>query len=301
MSEDFLVQSGASLTRLANLAKVIDAGGVSAAAQIDGPNASNQSLYSKQMAELEKAFGKRLFTKDGRGRKPTLVAKQLAATYSAFSSSVEALIRDSQGRNSVVRIGAGDSVYKWLLLPEISKLEGSFKSVSFELRNLRTKDVIAQVQSGEVDIGIAELRELPSGIEAMDLRRMEFGLYYHLDTFGKCEIEQVLRKDRLLGLGNAGTYVRNCHDMQKRFGLPQRFWLTFDSLPMVADSMVQAKATAFLPLEMESDLKKAGFVCIHSKDIDNLSRSYSLLLSKYSSRIKARVRDVAGKLVNLVQ
>jgi len=117
MAEDFLVQSGVSLGRLANLAKVIEAGGVAAAARLDGPNQDNQSLYSKQLADLERAFGKSLFLKDGRGRKPTLVAKQLASAYTAFADSVSELLRDASGQEAFIRIGAGDSVFKWLFLP----------------------------------------------------------------------------------------------------------------------------------------------------------------------------------------
>ena len=297
MNNDFLAQSGVSLSRLANLAKVIEAGGVSAAS---GGDPSTQSLYSRQMGELEDALGKRLFTRDGRGRKPTIVAKQLATVYAAFSQSVGELIGDSQGRESVLRIGAGDSVYRWILLPALQRVQDRFPGIAFEFKNLRTQSVIDQIQSGAVDIGIAEMRTMPSGINARDLRNLEFGLYYHLDTFGECDVGECLSRKKLIGLGGSGSYVRNCHNQQGREGLEERFWLTFDSLPMIANSMVQADASAFLPIEMEEDLREKGFECIKGPEMSDFSRKYSLLIDKYSSRIRRTVLDVSDALVDVL-
>lgn len=291
------MKKGVSLSRFDSLAKVIKAGGVTAAADGDS---NTQSKFSRQIGDLDDALGERLFVRDGRGMRPTLAAKQLAAAYSAFEAAVDDLVLESKGRDSVVRIGAGDSVFKWMLLPVMASLEGQFRSVSFELHNLRTQAVVDSVISGTVDIGVAELRTNFAGITASELRTLEFGLYYDAESFGDCETADVLKAGKLIGLSGRGSYVRNCHEQQRKFGCSERFWLTFDSLPMVAGSMVQSKASAFLPIEMKDDLEEQGFRCIQDTDMIGFSRKYSLVLNKHTHRIRHKVAEVAGALENLV-
>lgn len=297
MNKHFLTQTGVSLSRLESLSKIIADGGVTAAAAGDP---STQSKYSKQMSDLERVFGKEtLFTPDGRGRKPTLVAKQIAAAYASFESAVNDIVSASQGQASVIKIGAGDSVFKWMLLQKVPILEGRHPSVSFELQNLRTQTVIEGIQSGEIDLGIAAIRRSVTGVSAVPLRRMEFGLYFHRETFGECDMREVLKRGKLLGLDGQGSYVRNCHEQLQKFGCPEQFWLTFSSLPMVADSMIQSKASAFLPMEM-ADAVKDGFGVISTDDMHSFSRSYNLLLSEHNLPIREKVGEVAETLKKVI-
>src|SRR3954466_9034072 len=63
MFEKLFTQSGLSLDRLKTFAEIVNAGGISAAAQSD-PN--RQSQFSRQLKELERYFGIEL-VKRGRG------------------------------------------------------------------------------------------------------------------------------------------------------------------------------------------------------------------------------------------
>lgn len=286
MSENVLSKGGISISRLETLSKVIEKGGVSAAAEGDP---STQSLYSRQLSELEGAIEKELFVRDGRGKKPTSLGKQLASVYETFSFAVSELVSASSRDCSIIRIGAGDSVYQWILLPAIRRLEGAFPSLSFEFKNLRTDDVLSEIRAGGIDIGIAETRKVEKGVQSNELRRLEFGLYYPEEYGNGVTIQQCLSKGKLIGLNGTGSYVKNCRRQQKKAKVPESFWLTFDSLPMVANSMIQSRAAAFLPLEMEDELKERGFECISGSELSEFSRRYSILVNEYSRKIRESV------------
>lgn len=294
MSENVLSKGGISISRLESLSKVIEKGGVSAAAEGDP---STQSLYSRQLSELEDAIGKQLFVRDGRGRKPTSLGRQLASVFETFSFAVSELVSASSTGGSIIRIGAGDSVYQWMLLPAIRRLEGAFPSLSFEFKNLRTDDVFTEIRAGGIDIGIAETRRVEKGVQSNELRRLEFGLYYPEEYGSAVTLQECLSKRKLIGLNGMGSYVKNCRRQQKKANVPEAFWLTFDSLPMVASSMIQSRATAFLPLEMEDDLNEQGFACIKGSELSEFSRRYSILVNEYSRKIRKSVVSVHDAMV----
>ena len=51
---------------------------------------------------------------------------------------------------------------------------------------------------------------------------------------------------------------------------------------------------------MERDLKEKGFECIQGSEMKDFSRKYSLLIDKYSSRIRRTVLDVSDALVDVL-
>lgn len=114
MFEHLFAERGLSLDRLKTLIEVAKAGSIAAAARGDS---ARQSLYSRQIKELEEFFGVELAARRG---------KVLALTRSGWelvrlASESLCLLDDfkSRSRNLPYRftIGAGDSLHAWWLLP----------------------------------------------------------------------------------------------------------------------------------------------------------------------------------------
>src|SRR5947209_7859468 len=119
MYENLFAQSGLSLERLKTFREIVAAGGITAAAG-DDPN--RQSQYSRQLKELEKYFGAELLK---RGRGPAELTEAGQRLYEIIGHTLSALEEfrlTCAGQPVELRIGAGESVIQWLLLPRLPAL-----------------------------------------------------------------------------------------------------------------------------------------------------------------------------------
>src|SRR5438552_11425135 len=107
MVAQLLQEGGLSLDRLQSFCLVAQAGGVTKAAKGDP---AKQSLFSRQVKELEEFFGTELIRRKGRGIALTecgarlnTIARDCFAAFSDFKS-------DCKGRPVEVVIGTGETV-----------------------------------------------------------------------------------------------------------------------------------------------------------------------------------------------
>src|SRR5271157_5483505 len=113
MFAELLREGGLSLDRLRSFCLVAQAGGVTRAAKGDP---ARQSLFSRQIKELEEFFGTELIRRKGRGivltdagARLNLIARECFASLLDFKSQCK-------GRPVEVVVGTGESVIQWLLM-----------------------------------------------------------------------------------------------------------------------------------------------------------------------------------------
>ncbi|WP_418386216.1 LysR family transcriptional regulator, partial [Akkermansia sp.] len=151
MFEHLFAERGLSLDRLKTLIEVAKAGSIAAAARGDS---ARQSLYSRQIKELEEFFGVELAARRG---------KVLALTRSGWelvrlASESLCLLDDfkSRSRNLPYRftIGAGDSLHAWVVAPVLADIQQRGLPWLFALENLRNSEIPLKLQNMDVDFGI---------------------------------------------------------------------------------------------------------------------------------------------------
>ena len=151
MFEHLFAERGLSLDRLKTLIEVAKAGSIAAAARGDS---ARQSLYSRQIKELEEFFGVELAARRG---------KVLALTRSGWelvrlASESLCLLDDfkSRSRNLPYRftIGAGDSLHAWVVAPVLADIQQRGLPWLFALENLRNSEIPHKLQNMDVDFGI---------------------------------------------------------------------------------------------------------------------------------------------------
>jgi len=167
MSKSLLSRKGVSLERLGSLLEVAQAGGIMAAAQGD-PN--RQSLYSRQIRELEKAIGASLLDRTITPHQLTPRGAMLEQIFREFAKGFGELVAEAADESPAVRVGAGESVIEWLLLPALggSAAKGDFR---FVFRNLTSRAAAQAVRTGRVDIGVLTKHHLPGDVGTADLHR----------------------------------------------------------------------------------------------------------------------------------
>src|SRR5439155_20159002 len=140
-----LQEGGLSLDRLQSFCLVAQAGGVTKAAKGDP---AKQSLFSRQIKELEEFFSTELIRRKGRGvalaeagERLNIIARECFASLSEFKS-------ECKGRPVEVVIGTGDSVIQWLLMPRLAEIRQRILHVRLKFLNLPTTAAVIPLTYG---------------------------------------------------------------------------------------------------------------------------------------------------------
>src|SRR5205807_9531937 len=139
MFENLFANSGLSLERLKTFREIVAAGGITAAARDDS---NRQSQYSRQLKELEKYFGAELLR---RGHGPAELTDAGQRLYEIIGHTLSALDEfrlTCAGQPVELRIGAGESLIQWLLLPRLSGLTTAHPRLSVTFKNLKTDEIL---------------------------------------------------------------------------------------------------------------------------------------------------------------
>src|SRR4051812_48478448 len=110
MVADLLSESGLSLERLQSFCRVAEARGVTRAAQGDP---TKQSLYSRQIKELEQFFGAELMRRKGRGIVLTTAGQRLHSIAREQFAALRDLKAECRAQPFEIVIGAGESFIQW--------------------------------------------------------------------------------------------------------------------------------------------------------------------------------------------
>lgn len=142
---------GISLERLRSFSEVVRAGGISQAA---GGDPVKQSLFSRQIKELETALGTSLFDRSTVPHRANEAGQRLAALAEEFFGGVtEVMTSASEGQERIV-IGAGESILKSLMIPLIGRARKTLPKTCFVFRNLTSKRILAELTARRLDLGV---------------------------------------------------------------------------------------------------------------------------------------------------
>ncbi len=164
---------GLSLDRLRSFLEVADAGGHAAAAP---GNPGRQSQLSRQLGELETALGQVLFVRRGRRLEITPAGTALARVVRELDQGLHDVAAAERGP-ARVRLGAGDSVLQWLVLPRLPKLLPALEGVELELGALDSDGVAAALQDGRIDLGLLRASEATPELKAARLGRVSYAVF----------------------------------------------------------------------------------------------------------------------------
>ena len=159
MFEHLFAERGLSLDRLKTLIEVAKAGSIAAAARGDS---ARQSLYSRQIKELEEFFGVELASRRGKVLALTGAGGELVR----LASESLCLLDDfkSRSRNLPYRftIGAGDSLHAWVVAPVLASIQKRGLPWLFALENLRNSEI---GKPGHLLHGLCAVRSCSPGRE----------------------------------------------------------------------------------------------------------------------------------------
>src|ERR1700722_16330335 len=142
MFVEMLSKGGISLDRLHNFCRIAEAGGITKAA---GGDAGKQSLYSRQIKELETFFGAELKVRRGKGMVLTEAGRHLARLTRAHLIGLADFQRTARNMPQSISIGSGNSVIEWILVPHMAALMKALPEARFECHADRTRAIVARL------------------------------------------------------------------------------------------------------------------------------------------------------------
>lgn len=166
---------GLTLERLQSFFEVANAGGYARAAE---GNPVRQSQMSRQVRELEEAFGGRtLFERRGRGVVLTAAGERLVAVVREMQAGFSDVQRRDEDEPLRFSFGAGDSVLQWWVIPRLGDLSRRVPRAVPSLVSLSSAAVVAQLEGAQIDFGLVRAGEVPKGLASRPLGEIEYALY----------------------------------------------------------------------------------------------------------------------------
>ena len=165
--------TGISIERLQTLCAVVEAGSIAGAA---GPDPNRQSQFSRQLKELEKALGTSLFNRIGKALLPNEQGRSVALASQTLFASLDEVVNAALAKADTIRMGAGESVLRWWIMPHLGELMAGQPPLRFELQNCRTEVALREVRTGAMDIIIVRADSATDGLQKEVICNVRFVL-----------------------------------------------------------------------------------------------------------------------------
>lgn len=170
-----LARRGISLDRLNTLVMVADKGSIAAAAGKD--NLTRQSQFSRQLKELESCFEQKLTERRGRVLALTAAGLRLAALAREQFLALDRFASESGNTRTAVRIGAGESILCWLLIPALTTMEPKNPMLQWQFFNLQAEDIQNRLMDQRLDFGILRAASSASRLRCVKLGSLDNVLF----------------------------------------------------------------------------------------------------------------------------
>jgi DNA-binding transcriptional LysR family regulator len=283
MSKNLLSTSGLSFERLRAFLEIAEARGISRAAR---GNPNRQSQLSRQLAELEAFFGTPLVSR-GRGVAFSLTetGRRLKAIAAQQFTALEELKQQPVRGALTIRIGAGEILLTWLVIPALATVPSLPENLRLSLLNRRSVDIIAGVSDGTLEVGLIHREPPPVGLRWVPLGTITRVLVrpVALNRFAKGTMPLAVMEE-------AGRDEHSSGPQLTVSGKPTFFCSSYHQM---RDLVNRGYCAAVLPRFMVQDFSPHDF---HSDPLRQAKADWRLQVLVNPKLIEHR--PVAAKLVN---
>ncbi len=282
MFAELLSEGGLSFDRLQSFCLVAQAGGVTKAAKGE---ANKQTLYSRQIKELEEFFGVELMRRKGRGivltaagERLNVLARECFASLLDFKSGCKSLPME-------IVIGAGESIIRWLLMPKLAEAQRSLPKARLKFLNLPTGEIVRRLADGVIDFGVVRKDAVGRGLRTASLGTIGYSLF--LPAGAKAEQdEKVLDGLPLATLEGEGRFRQELAAVARRHRFRLNIQLECSSFPLVATALETGGMAAVLPSIAGVELGRTGIREVKAAPLKSFGREICLAWNPRLLRIR---------------
>jgi len=297
MFKKLLSQSGLSLDRLLTFCLVAEAKGVTRAAKGDPVK---QSLYSRQVKELEEFFGVELVRRKGRGIVLTSAGQRLHTMSRDQFAALTDFKADCQNEPLEIVYGAGESIIRWLLLPRLGAVGEKLPGIRYKFLNMTSSETIRHLREGLIDLGIVRKDKLTPPLKGVILGTLKFSLFIppnmEAGTRG-LRGPTVLESIPLAVLEGNGDFRQELTRAAEKYNLHLNIKIECSSFPIIAQSISQGLAGGILPRLAAQELQKIGLREVEASALETLERELCLAWNPRHFRIRTALEKARSACV----
>jgi DNA-binding transcriptional LysR family regulator len=167
-------QSGLSLERLRALVEVGARGSIARAAENDP---ARQSLYSRQIKELEDFFQTGLVERQGRGIRLTSAGRELARISRFFLLGLSNFQRGCLAEGQTYRIGASATFLSSFLVPALAEPRRAQSGIHFAVEPVSEEDIERRLHDLTLEFGVVSREELSRPLQLSPLGSVQLHLW----------------------------------------------------------------------------------------------------------------------------
>ncbi len=299
MVSELLQQGGLSFDRLQSFCLVAEAGGVTKAAKGDP---ARQSLYSRQIRELEEFFGVELIRRKGRGITLTEAGASLHVIVREHFAALSDFKNQCKGQPVEVAIGAGDSIIQWLLLPRLGEIRKGSPQVRFKFLNLTTDEAVKRLADGMIDFALVREDAVARPLQSTPLGVMGYSLFIPQNlksAVGPKENLKLLDNLPLATLEGEGSFRGMLADIAKRQKSGLNIQVECSSFTLAARAVSEGNVAAILPAIAASELQSTAVIQIRPGFLRHFDRKMCLASNPRLVRIRPVLQHVETTLAQL--
>ncbi len=259
MFENLFDLGGLSLDRLRNFCLIAEAGGIARAAEGDP---AKQSLFSRQIKELESFFGVELKRRQGKGIVLTDSGMRLARIAREQFKALSDFQNECQNEPITLTIGSGNSIIEWMLLPKLGAIQAALPNVTIDLVDQRTADNVRGLTEMTIDIAIVRKDAVSSPLKSSPLDSLEYALFVPRRLMKReMELRGIL-ETLPLATSKGGSFREFLDSSTARAKLPLNVTLSCASFTQAARAARSGRYCAILPNIAAVDLPEPDFLRI---------------------------------------
>lgn len=292
MIDDLLQHGGLSLDRLQSFCRVAEAGGVTKAAKGDP---ARQSLFSRQIKELEEFFGVELVRRSRRGVALTEAGRRLHTLAREQLAGLQDFKQSCTSQRTQLTLAAGDSVIQWLLLPRLPVLLPRLPAVSLRILNLSSAEIASGLSEGTLDIGIVRSGAVGGTVQTAPLGKLRFALFFPVRLLGGMRSAELtpaaVSRLPFAALEGEGAFRSELGRLAKRGRMKLDFRMEFSSFPLVAKAVQSGSYAAVLPELAREEFNADEIAELKPNWLRALSREYVIAWNPRLAKVRAAVAN----------
>lgn len=312
--ETLFKQRVPTLEQLHTLVKFVERGSLSAAF---GSGKSAQAAATQQLGRVDQAMGIRTRKSSGSYKVPTQEAQELASLVREFFQKLEDFKLQSDRKPNSFSIGAGDSLMFYLLIPALRDAGAWRTKVELQLRNLRSREIVAGLLDGSLDIGLVRSSAVDKGLlqkkrlRVEKLCRMDYAFFVRRELLKGCPVpiaDEAGLIDWCVQHLALATFWGEMSTFTVALGKTKLAWpaqLRCESFPQVRQAVTVGDYCGILPMLAFRDGLPSGFHSFGGKLLAGASRGISLVWSsalttrrsggdKALGELRASLRGICG-------
>lgn len=301
MFDVLFAERGFSLDRLRVLVEVQSAGGIAQAAPGD---AIRQSQYSRQLRELSEFFGCELAERKGKTLRLTERGATLAELAREQLRSLTDFHADCRAQAKMFTIAAGDSLVQWLVIPRLGAASARFDNTQFSTFNLRTLDIVRQVNDGRMDFGLIRKNAAAEGIRSAPLGRFTYVLAAPRKLFPNKKaptLAEVLSGPAVAMQTTDGQFASELKNIARSLKVKCQPALCCQSFPQIMSAVRSGAFSAVVPAQAAAELERLDYHIVEDGALKPLARDIVLAWNPRLPKVRIDAGKVLAELQNALR